>query len=161
MAVELGASLNEGGLGIDPGKEYFLWDYWNDRFIGRYYGRDLLIQELRPGETRMISIHSVEKHPQFISTNRHIMQGIIDMTGLPVWNDKKNVLSGKSEVIGGEEYKVALVLNGYKPVRCSAQNAKATIKMIDGEKDLAVLSVQSDKNSDVEWQIVFRKQTYS
>ena len=157
MTLELGASLNEGGLGIEPEKEYFLYDFWNDKFIGRYYGSDLLIQELRPGETRMISIHAVEKNPQFISTNRHIMQGLVDMVRLPAWNENKKVLTGKSKVIGGEEYKVVIALNGYKSVKCSAQNAKATIKMIDGEKDLAVLSVQTDQNSDVEWNIFFRK----
>ena len=157
MTLELGASLNEGGLGIDPEKEYFLYDFWNDKFIGRYYGSDLLIQELRLGETRMISIHAVEKNPQFISTNRHIMQGLVDMVGLPVWNENKKVLTGKSKVIGGEEYKVVIALNGYKSVKCSAQNARATIKMIDGENDLAVLSVQTDQNSDVEWNISFRK----
>ncbi len=89
LAVELGTSLNEGGLGLDPEKEYFLYDFWNDKFMGRFYGSDLLIQELRMGETRMISIHAVEKFPQFISTNRHIMQGLVDMPGLPVWNDNK------------------------------------------------------------------------
>ena len=102
--MKLGASLNEGGLGLDPDKEYYLYDFWNEKLVGRYYGSDQLIQELRLGETRMISIHSVEKHPQFISTNRHIMQGLVDMTGLPVWNEKKKVLSGISNVIGGEEY---------------------------------------------------------
>jgi hypothetical protein len=157
MALELGASLNEGGLGIEPEKEYFLYDFWNDKLIGRYYGSDLLIQELRTGETRMISIHSVEKNPQFISTNRHIMQGLVDMVGLPVWNENRKVLTGKSKVIGGEEYQVVIALNGYKSIKCSAQNAKATIKMIDGEKDFAVLSVHSDKNNDVEWNIFFRK----
>ena len=157
MAVELGASLNEGGLGLDPDKEYFLYDFWNDKFIGRYYGSDLLIQELRLGETRMISIHSVEKHPQFISTNRHIMQGLVDMTGLPAWNENKKVLSGKSKVIGGEEYKVVIALNGYKPVKCSASNARAKIELADKEKDLAVLSILSSKNSEVEWNISFKK----
>jgi hypothetical protein len=157
MAVELGASLNEGGPGLNPDKEYFLYDFWNDKFIGRYYGSDLLIQELRLGETRMISIHSVEKNPQFISTNRHIMQGLVDMTSLPVWNDNKKVLSGKSEVIGGEEYKVVIALNGYKPAKCSVSNARASIVPDDEANDLAVLSIISSNNSEVEWNVSFRK----
>ena len=157
IALELGASLNEGGLGIDSEKEYFLYDFWNDKFIGRYYGSDLLIQELRLGETRMISIHSVEKNPQFLSTNRHIMQGLVDMAVLPFWDDNRKVLAGKSKVIGGEQYKVVIALNGYKSMKCSAKNAKATIKMIDGEKDLAVLSILSATNEDVPWEISFKK----
>jgi uncharacterized protein (UPF0218 family) len=105
----------------------------------------------------MISIHAVEKNPQFISTNRHIMQGLVDMVELPVWNENNKVLVGKSKVIGREEYRVVIALNGYKSVKCSAQNAKATIKMIDGEKDLAVLSILSAINKDVAWEISFKK----
>ncbi len=157
LAVQLGTSLNEGGLGLEQDKEYFMYDFWNDKFLGRYYGSDLLIQELRPGETRMISIHAVEKHPQFISTNRHIMQGLVDMPGLPVWNETSRVLSGKSSVTGGEEYKAVIALNGYKPAKCSARRASAKITLADKGKNLLILSLKSDKNSEVEWQINFNK----
>jgi len=157
MRVKLGVSLNEGGMGLVPERNYYLYDFWNDCLIGKYKGSEIVKQELRTGETRMISIHSAEKNPQFISTNRHIMQGLVDMTGLPVWNESKKVLSGKSEVIGGEEYKVVIALNGFKPAKCSARNAKAKIEFIDKEKDLAVLSILSAKNTEVEWNISFKK----
>jgi hypothetical protein len=157
VALELGNSLNEGGLGLDTEKEYFLYDFWNDKFLGRYYGSDLLIQELRPGETRMISIHAAEKYPQFISTNRHIMQGLVDMPGLPVWNDNNQSLSGKSNAIGGEEYKVVVALNGYKPVSCFARNSRAKIDWVDKDKDIAVLSILCTENSGVDWSISFKK----
>ena len=156
MAVELGASLNEGGLGLNPDKEYLLYDFWNNKFVGRFYGSDLLIQELRPGETRMISIHSVEKHPQFISTNRHIMQGLVDMTALPAWDESKKVLTGKSKIIGGEEYKVVIALNDFIPDKCNALNARTKIELVDNEHDLAVLSVFGEKGSEVEWNITFK-----
>ncbi|MBK7711967.1 MAG: hypothetical protein IPJ37_14120 [Bacteroidales bacterium] len=155
--VELGRSLNEGGLGLDPDKEYFLYDYWNDKFVGRFYGSDNVVQELRPGETRMISIHAIEENPQFISTNRHIMQGLVDMKVLPAWNETNKVLTGKSSVIGGEEYKVVIALNGFKTLKCSAPNARAKIELTDSEKNLAVLSILSVKNSDIEWSISFKK----
>ena len=60
-------------------------------------------------------------------------------------------------MIGGEEYKVVIALNGYKSVKCSAKNARATIKMIDGENDLAVLSIMSAISKDVAWEISFKK----
>jgi hypothetical protein len=156
MLLEPGLSLNEGGLGLDPEKEYFMYDFWNDKFIGRYYGSDILVQELRPGETRMISIHGVEKNPQFISTNRHIMQGLVDMTVLPLWDGNSNVLTGKSKVIGGEEYKVVIALNGFKPLKCYARNAKAKIQVVDNDKDLAILTILCSDNTELEWNISFK-----
>jgi hypothetical protein len=157
MTVELGASLNEGGLGLNPDKEYLLYDFWNNKFVGRFYGSDLLIQELRLGETRMISIHSVEEHPQFISTNRHIMQGLVDMTGLPVWNEERKILSGRSKVVGGETYKVVIALNGYKPTVCAAGNSRARIDLTDSANNLAVLTILSPGNDEVKWSVSFRK----
>jgi hypothetical protein len=157
MTVELGTSLNHGGLELARDKEYLMYDFWNDKFVGRFYGSDMLIQELRPGETRMMSIHAVENNPQFISTNRHIMQGLTDMPGLPLWNKANNTLSGRSVVVGGEEYKVIIALNGFKPAGCSASNARARIEMWDKDHDLAVLKILSGSEAEVSWRVSFKK----
>jgi hypothetical protein len=157
IEVNLGSSLNEGGLGLDINKNYYFYDFWNDRLIGKYKGNDVIKQNLRPGETRMISIHAEEKIPQFISTNRHIMQGLVDMTILPKWQADKKILTGKSKVIGGEVYKIMLALNGYIPASGSARNAKVKIEIPDIDKGLAVLSITSETNEEVEWKVVFKK----
>ena len=41
-------------------------------------GKDEMKQDLRPGETRVMAVHEVQNNPQFISTNRHIMQGFLN-----------------------------------------------------------------------------------
>jgi hypothetical protein len=156
MAVQFGTSLNEGGMGLTQDKEYLLYDFWNDKFVGRFYGSDMLIQELRPGETRMISVHAVSGYPQFISTNRHIMQGLVDLTEKPVWDGAKGTLSGKSNIIGGEDYKVVIALNGRKPSGCKASGSVSRIDLTDKDNDLAVLTIRSKMNSDVEWCVSFR-----
>jgi hypothetical protein len=158
VEVDLGTSLNEGGLGLDLNKNYYLYDFWNNRFIGNYKGNAIVKQELRSGESRMISIHAQEKNPQFISTNRHIMQGLVDMTILPRWQDDSNTLSGTSKVVGGEIYKVVIALNGYRPGSCSAKNANADFEIIDNDRGLAVLSLISEMSREVEWKVVCKKQ---
>jgi hypothetical protein len=85
------------------------------------------------------------------------MQGLVDMTGLPVWNENKKVLSGISDVIGGEEYKVIIALNGLKLSKCSAAHARINIEMADKNNELAVLSILSTINSEVKWEISFKK----
>ena len=155
--VNLGASLNEGGLGLQTNKNYYLYDFWNDNLIGKIKCKEVLKQQLRTGETRMISIHAEETHPQFISTNRHIMQGLVDMTVLPAWKESGNELTGKSRVVGGEIYKVVIALNGYKPLLSKAKNAKTQIEIIKNEPGLGLLSISSEKNEEVEWSILFKK----
>ena len=53
-----------------------------------------LEQTLRPGEVRMMSVHEVTKHPQFISSNRHVMQGYVDVLKAE-WSPATRKLSGE------------------------------------------------------------------
>ena len=138
-------------------KNYYLYDFWNDNLIGKFNGKEVLKQKLRTGETRMISIHTEENHPQFISTNRHIMQGLVDMTTLPAWQESGKRLSGKSKVVGGETYQVVIALNGYQPLICKAKNAKTKIEIVKKEPGIALLSLSAEKNEEVEWSVVFKK----
>lgn len=132
---------------------------YNEKMLskGKFKVSDMVKQALRTGETRMISIHAEEKNPQFISTNRHIMQGLVEMTILPTWHAGKNILTGKSKVIGGETYKVVIALNGHRPASCSAKNAKTKIEIIDKKNGLAILSVTTNNNKEVEWSVAFKK----
>jgi hypothetical protein len=156
IEVNLGKSLNEGGLALDNSRNYYLYDFWNDRLIGKFSGSSLLRQELRKGETRMISIHAEEKNPQFISTNRHIMQGLIDFKRYPEWQQKRKELSGISKVIGGETYRIIIALNGYHPASCKAPGAKTKIELLDKEDRIAALLIDSKVNTEIKWSVFFK-----
>jgi hypothetical protein len=158
ISVELGDSLVEGGLGLNPGKQYYIYDFWNDSFIGKIEGKERLEQILRPGEARMMSIHEVEEMPQFISTNRHVMQGYVDMTKYPEWNDQRKELSGISKVVGGEEYVTVIALNGYKPVSCSVPQGNCEVKITDTNNGICKLFINNDKNIEAEWTLRFEDQ---
>lgn len=157
LSVSLSGDPASGALGLDPAKEYYVYDFWNDRSVGRLKGSERLTQLLRPGEARMMSIHQVEGHPQFLSTNRHIMQGYVDMVGSPEWNAPRLCLTGTSKVVGGETYKVVIALNRYRPTGCSGQAAKCRVERLQGSGDIAVLSIDSPKNTTVGWEVSFAR----
>jgi hypothetical protein len=154
VGVELGAMRAEGGLGLDPGKKYYVYDFWNDRLAGVLAGSDRLEQELRPGEARMMALHEVEEHPQFISTSRHVMQGLVDMVRC-AWDAKAGELRGTSRVIGGETYRVIVALNGRRPKMAAADGARAAIRVVDEKAGLAELTIDRPQNGDTAWTISF------
>ena len=156
IQVDLSSDNVDGGLALNPEKKYYFYDFWNDNFLGMFEGDGLLEQTLRPGEARMISVHEVEPNPQFISTNRHIMQGYVDMARYPVWDADKKELSGISKVVSGETYKVVIALNGFIPDKAKAK-ATAGIEIVDEKNGLVVLSLDSKENRDVAWSVSFRK----
>lgn len=151
FSVPLSGDTADGALGLKPEKEYYVYDFWNDCFAGRLKGSDRLMERLRPGEARMLSIHEVEPNPQFLSTNRHLMQGYVDLARYPKWDSERLELSGASRVVGGETYRIVLALNGFRPKRVSEGGR---IEVLDGG-EWAILSLDRPENATVNWTVYF------
>ena len=97
-------------------------------------GKAVFRHSLAPGEARMISVHAVEKRPQWLSTNRHIMQGYVDLVKKPVWDPDRKTLSATSRVVGGEAYRVTIALNGYEVEGATARGGTARFNLRPGEE---------------------------
>lgn len=155
FSIPFSGVVTAGALGLDPTGDYYVYDFWNDAFVGRYDGTSMLEQELKDAEARMLSIHKVQKKPQWISTDRHIMQGYVDLIQKPVWDSENRTLSGISSVIGGEPYRVTIALNGYEAESCQVKGgAKGKLHKRD-KLGLVDLVIEADRNTDVKWSVVF------
>ena len=159
IGVDLAGDTAFGALGLNAKKDYYVYDFWNDRLVGKFSGGGRLEQDLRPGEARMMSVREVLDRPQFISTNRHIMQGYLDMVGIPKWDAAQLSLTGTSKVVGGETYKVILATNGYRPVSSTAVSAESKVELLPGNDRLARLSIDMPENATVKWTVTFGKPT--
>jgi hypothetical protein len=155
-SVTLSAGLSDkavhGGLELCVDKSYYVYDFWNNRFIGKISGKDGLTQELRPGEARMMSVRTVESYPQILSTDRHLMQGYIELSDI-VWDAAAKTLKGKAQLVEDEPMTVVVATNGFKhkDVRLTA----ASISAVERENGLLELVMQSDRGGTVEWTVTF------
>jgi hypothetical protein len=155
VSVDLGAPAAEGGLGLDRNARYYVYDFWNDKLVGLFKGDDRLEQQLRPSEARMMSVHAVEPNPQFLSTNRHVMQGYVDLTRRPAWDVARGELAGASKVVGGETYKVILAANGHRAEGAAAAGAQAKVRVVDEAHGLLELSLDAETSREVAWTVTF------
>jgi hypothetical protein len=114
ITVPLAGDSADGALGLDPKRAWWVYDFWHDRLVGKVEGKATLTQTLRAGEARQLALHAVEDRPQLLSTNRHLMQGLLDLAGTPRWDAAKRELSGAVKVVGGETFRLTLALNGCK-----------------------------------------------
>lgn len=153
IEVYPGKSCAYGGMGLDSLKSYYVYDFWNDVFVGKFAGTGKIQQTLRKGEARMMSVHRVEKYPQVISSNRHVMQGYVDVANIE-WDAAERVLKGTSKVVGGETYKLVIAINGFKAVSCKASDAKVEL-IKSADADLIVLGIGKAENGTIEWSIAF------
>jgi hypothetical protein len=92
-------------LGLDPAKEYLVFEFWEKRLHGsvsrgfspgslpaRFNAQAFIIRERVP-------------HPQVVATSRHVTGGGVDLLDV-TWNEGTRSLSGRSRVVGGDPYEV-------------------------------------------------------
>jgi hypothetical protein len=153
--VTLSAGLSDksvrGGLELSANKSYYVYDFWNRRFIGKIGGKDKLTQELRPGEARMMSVRAVETHPQVLSTDRHLLQGYVELSDVE-WDAAAKTLKGIAQLVEGEPMTIVVAANGLKRLNAKSEKGSAEIRE---NGDLLELVLKSETGGRVEWAIGF------
>lgn len=152
--ISLSSPNYQSGLQLNAARQYYFYDFWNEHFIGKQSGNSVLHQQLRSSEARMIAVHEVADHPQFLSTNRHIMQGYLDLSKI-AWNRPLKTYSGNANVIGNELFKIIIALNGYLPKKCKSSTGYITWKYIDEPNGIIECTINNKTNSKVFWEIQF------
>jgi len=150
-----GDAVTDGSLGLDATAEYYIYDFWNDSFGGKVKGSDTLRQKLRGGEARMLSVHRVQEVPQFVSTDRHVMQGYVDLVQKPEWKAESSTLEGVSAVVADDVYELVFACNGRVPVSVKTSAGTASLGWKDEDKGIGVITLKNDKDADVQWSIKF------
>ncbi|HEY6977089.1 MAG TPA: alpha-galactosidase [Chitinophagaceae bacterium] len=80
-------------LWLDQGKTYIAFDFWKKKFTGEVSGE--LKVTVQPGSVTLLALHEKTGQPQFISTDRHVLQGAIEVDSVH-WNENTKTLSGIS-----------------------------------------------------------------
>ena len=92
-------------LGLDPLKEYLVFEFWSKNYIGSFN------KGFKPGRLdakyncQVFTIRERKDHPQLLATNRHITCGALEISSL-IWSE--NILSGNSEVVAEDNYIIYL-----------------------------------------------------
>ncbi len=149
-----GDQADSGSLGHERDATYYLYDFWNDRLAGEFAGDETITRTLKPRQALCYSLHRRQKHPQFLSTNRHIMQGLVDMAEVE-WDSAAMTLSGVAKAVGGEPFVITFANNRHLPGEARASTGTAGIAAA-GE-GFSRLALSSDSNGEVRWSISWSK----
>ncbi len=148
-----GNQADTGSLGHAADASHYLYDFWNDAFIGELRGDQSIKQDLKPQQALTYSLHRKLDHPQFLSTNRHILQGYQDLNDV-AWNAETNTYSGTAKVIAGEPFIITLAPNGFTAKAATASQGTAQLAK---QNDLTRLTLTSDTSAGVKWTITWSK----
>ncbi len=101
-----------GALDLNPDKQYYAYEFWDNQLMNSFAGSDSLTVKLRAGEAKMISIREKTTHPQLLSTDRHLMQGMVETRDLK-WNAETLQMTGSIKLIEGEAMNLTFANNGF------------------------------------------------
>jgi alpha-galactosidase len=92
-------------LGLDPRREYFVYESWSERLLGSFMGA------FAPGrldpvfKSQALVIRERLPRPQVVATNRHVTGGGIDLLDVR-WDG--GVLFGRSRITAGDTYEIVI-----------------------------------------------------
>lgn len=139
-----------GSLGHDAMGSYYLYDFWNDKLVGEFAGDQSIQQTLKPHQALSYSLHRKQTRPQFLSTSRHITQGLMDLDEVK-WDAGTRSYSGVAHAVAGEPFSIIIAPNGHEPDSAHASSGKATLEPLSS--GLLRLTIQGQKRGDVLWSI--------
>jgi hypothetical protein len=153
ISVALSGEHVAGAIGLDPAASYYAYEFWSDSLVGKFSGTAKIEKVLGPTHCAMLSIRKVQPNPQVLSTNRHLLQGWVDLANVK-WDSKGRILSGVAKVIGDEPFKIVVAGNGSTATRVTASGAKAKLSKHPADGLVQIILERPD-NGEVVWQISF------
>lgn len=141
--AEIACTLDE--LGLDPG-EYVGYEFWTNAFLG-VNKTDRIAMTIPAHAVRLVALHPAADRPQFLSSDRHISQGGVDLLD-SVWNADKKTLELKLRVIAKNTTNVKIYLpKGYELKNASVDKGEvATSTLNDGALLNAALTSQETED---------------
>ena len=98
----------------------------------------------------MLSVRRVLDRPQVLSTNRHVMQGYVDLKNV-MWKAGKSQLVGRASVVQGETYKIIVALNGREAAAAGSSEPGVTVAIRLAGEGLAAIAIDSDAGGWTDW----------
>jgi len=152
VSTALSGERVNNAIGLDPKYAYHAYEFWTDTYLGKLKGTDRLERNLKPGHCAMISVRRALNRPQVISTDRHLLQGWVDLNEV-TWNPESGVLIGVAKLVEDETFRIVLAGNGSKLTLITPDPGKASLAPHPASKDLWVLTMDTQDDAEVVWAV--------
>lgn len=141
---------------MNSNKTYIGYDFWNERLME--INQDEIEVNVVPGGVTLMAVHEKTGFPQVVSTDRHIMQGAVELTNVS-FDSSTGILKGVSSGSPGTSHNIKI----YIPESYSwfhddsvlfSDFDQYSIKLI--EDQVMRIHVNFDTLEQVEWKVEFK-----
>jgi Melibiase/Alpha galactosidase C-terminal beta sandwich domain len=142
--------LNFARAGLEPGRDYLLFDFWKQKFLGKVRGEYSV--ELQPHDCQVISVRPDEGYPQLIGTDRHITMGGVEIAN-EVWEAAKKQLRIKASLVENYPTTLTIYTAGFTLKTQRAEDAR--ISALARGSDTVRVTLSRPNNGDAELVLTF------
>lgn len=148
--AEVGFDFTE--IGLDPAEDYMMYEFWTNQYIGVVDGGYSC--KIPSHAVRLFALRKVQPNPQFLSSDRHITQGAVDVKSMQ-W--KAPMLQGCVELIGGFPTTFRFAI----PEGMSVKNVSVSCPQVGVESRteaggrVLVVKLTSDETKEVNFSLKF------
>jgi len=137
-------------LGLAPGVQYTVYDFWQDAFYG--LAQDHLDVTTAPSGVHLLGLRRCEDHPMFLATDRHFSQGATDFTALD-WNGQARQLTATFNAIENTVYNLRVLV----PESYTVQSVTTSAGEPKTQQDDRVLKINFHvaNQGPVHWSVQF------
>ena len=145
------ATIKFSELGLDPSREYLVYEFWTGEFLGVQY-KHFQLEALEPYGLESLAIREKLDRPQMLSTNRHLSQGAAEVEMMR-WEEDR--LIGRSRMVVEDEY----VLSIFVPENYHFISARVDEKPAQSSIEGSVLKISHlpESTASLSWEILFEK----
>ena len=140
-------------LGLDPSAGYALYEFWTNAFQGVHKGR---FEMPVPGHgVRLLAVHRAQATPQFLSSDRHLTQGGVELTQL-AWNASSKTLAGTVKVVKQSPLTLRFRVPAGYTFKGSKTDGGVSCKCVAESSGLVAVTVTSPVSQDVPFTLAWK-----
>lgn len=156
----VGFDLSEIGIDAAESEKYVVYEFWTETFLGESGSRFETVVPARA--VRLLSVAKKSGVPQFLSSDRHVTQGAVDLLDSR-WDAEKNSLAQTLRLVGEHATTCRyFVPNGFRFVGVRSVSGDAAFETAlddapgaDGK--LLRVSAKSPKSEDAAFELTFER----
>lgn len=134
--------------------DQLVYEFWSQQVVP-VSSDGIIAVDLKPGECAVFSIRTRENHPVLIGTDRHVLQGAVELNELN-WNDSTLTLSGELNGVARSNPTLTIwVPDGYEAAKGEIDGTPFIPGMIYG--NLLRIRVPSSYTGKQQWSVTFSK----